>query len=299
MSLRINPDNTGDLLAALNRIREQENNALLQIASGRRINSLSEDPTASAALVQNRTRIMETDQFLRNLSSLGGLFQLADSTLSSVVLALTRAISLGVQGANGTLSQENRLAVAGEVRGLQEQLVGLANLTFQGIYVFAGTAVTTQPFALDPASPSGVRYDGNTGVNTVEIADGQIIQTNLPGDTIFSDPTADVFLAIRNLIDTLETGTSGDVGNATTQLRQAFDHVNTQRAFYGNALNRLETTELFLNRENVELNRRENDLVGADLAASITILSQTQNTRNALLAATSSISRLSLFDFLR
>ena len=63
MSLRINPDNTGDLLAALNRIREQENNALLQITSGRRINSLSEDPTASAALVQNRTRIMETDQF--------------------------------------------------------------------------------------------------------------------------------------------------------------------------------------------------------------------------------------------
>ena len=216
-----------------------------------------------------------------------------------MVLALTRAISLGVQGANGTLSQENRLAVAEEVRGLQEQLVGLANLTFQGIYVFAGTATTTQPFALDPASPSGVRYDGNTGVNTVEIADGQMIQANLPGDTIFSDPTADAFLAIQNLIDTLETGTSGDVGNATTQLRQAFDHVNTQRTFYGNALNRLETTELFLNRETVELSRRENDLVGADLAASATILVQAQNARNALLAATSRISQLSLFDFLR
>ena len=133
----------------------------------------------------------------------------------------------------------------------------------------------------------------------MEIADGQMIQANLPGDTIFSDPTADAFLAIQNLIDTLETGTSGDVGNATTQLRQAFDHVNTQRTFYGNALNRLETTELFLNRETVELSRRENDLVGADLAASATILVQAQNARNALLAATSRISQLSLFDFLR
>src|SRR2546429_5752177 len=43
---------------------------------------------------------------LRSISSTNGLLETADSTLGSVVTALQRAISLGVEGANGTLRSE-------------------------------------------------------------------------------------------------------------------------------------------------------------------------------------------------
>lgn len=299
MAIRIIPDTNGNFLDALYRLNSQQEKGLQEIASGRRVNTLSDDPSAAALSVQNRMESGETDQFLRNLSGLRAQLQVADTTMNEVVLALTRAITLGVQGANGVLSADNRLAVAQEVRGIQQQLVGLANVTFQGNYIFSGTAVTTQPFVFDGAEPSGVRYDGNTVVNSVEIATGQTLSVQLPGSQIFSDPAADVLQAIQDLITALESGTTTDVATATSQVESAFDHVNTERAFFGTTLNRLEATESFLNRERIELSWQENDLVGADLAATITNLAQRETARNALLATTARIAQLNLFDFLR
>lgn len=297
MALRINPDTSGDLLAALARTAKQENKALAELASGRRVNFISDDPAASSAMVINRSEVRAMDQFLRNVTSLRALLQIADSALNSVVLAMTRVIQLGVEGANGTLTSDNRLAVAAEVQGLQEQLLSLANLTFQGKFVFAGTAIATQPFVLDGGVPSGVRYDGNANVTTVEIANGETIKMNLPGDAIFSDPTADLFLAVNDLIVALQTSTG--IPAAVAGVEAAFDHVILVRGFYGNVLNRIDGTEFFLNRERLELNRQEEGLVGADLAETVTNLIGAQNARDAILAAASRISGNSLLDFLR
>lgn len=297
MALRINPDTSGDLLAALARTAKQENKALAELASGRRVNFISDDPAAASAMVINRSEVRAMDQFLRNVTGLRALLQIADSALNSVVLAMTRVIQLGVEGANGTLTPDNRLAVAAEVQGLQEQLLSLANLTFQGKFVFAGTAITTQPFVLDGGVPSGVRYDGNANVTTVEIANGETIEMNLPGDAIFSDPTADLFLAVNDLIVALQTSTG--ISAAVAGVEAAFDHVVLVRGFYGNALNRIDGTEFFLNRERLELNRQEEGLVGADLAETVTNLIGAQNARDAILAAASRISGNSLLDFLR
>ena len=159
--------------------------------------------------------------------------------------------------------------------------------------------MTTQPFVFEGAAPSGVRYDGNTAVNSVEIATGQSLSVQLPGSQIFSNPAADVLQAIQDLITALESGTISDVATATSQVEAAFDHVNTERAFFGTTLNRLEATESFLNRERIELSRQENDLVGADLAATLTDLSQRETARNALLAVTAKAAQLNLFDLLR
>ena len=297
MALRINPDTSGDLLAALARTTKQENKALAELASGRRVNFISDDPAAASAMVINRSEVRAMDQFLRNVTGLRALLQIADSALNSVVLAMTRVIQLGVEGANGTLTPDNRLAVAAEVQGLQEQLLSLANLTFQGKFVFAGTAITTQPFVLDGGAPSGVRYDGNANVTTVEIANGETIKMNLPGDAIFSDPAADLFLAVNDLIVALQTSTG--ITAAVAGVEAAFDHVNLVRGFYGSALNRIDSTEFFLGREILELSRLEEGLVGADLAETATNLIGAQNARDAILAAASRISGNSLLDFLR
>jgi flagellin-like protein len=107
--------------------------------------------------------------------------QTADATLSSVVTTLQRAISLGIQGANDTLSDANRLSIAQDVTGIQQQLLGLANLSFQGRFVFAGTNSKTPPFVVDATQASGVRYDENAVVNAVEVGEGFRLQVTFPG----------------------------------------------------------------------------------------------------------------------
>lgn len=294
--MRINPNITADLLAALANAQQEQNTAMLQMASGRSVNKPSDDPSAAAILVQNQDQSSQVDQFLRSAGSVQAQLQTADSTLNSIVLALQRAISLGVQGANGTLSDANRSSVVGELNGIQEQLIGLANLSFQGQFVFAGTATDAQPFVADATQPSGVRYDGNGGSNTVMVSDGVSMQVNLPGTQIFTAPGSDMFQAIHDLTNALQNNTGIDA--AATAVRTAFDHVTAQRVFYGNAMNQLESQQTYLNSDKLLLSQQENAVGGADLAAATTNLLSAQNARAAALAAAGKISQLSLFDYL-
>ena len=48
--MRINPNPTLDLLAALSLTQEDQQTALEQLASGRRVNKPSDDPAAAAVL---------------------------------------------------------------------------------------------------------------------------------------------------------------------------------------------------------------------------------------------------------
>lgn len=295
--MRVNPDLWRDIVAALNHVRDQQNGYLEQFASGRRLNYLSEDPASAAALVEIHSRISQADEYLATVTQLRETAQMADSTLSAVMGALTRAITLGVQGATGTLSQDNREALAEEVKGVQAQVLSLANLNFQGTYVFAGTNVTTKPFVADVGDPMNVTYQGNDGVRQAEVSESVSLAVNIPGSDLFMDPDTGVFAALDRLVSALQSGT--DIEAATNDLRQAFDHVNTLRVSYGDTLKRLDTAEAFLKNETTAFKSRENDLAGADLSAVASELMQAEQSRSALLSAAGKISQLSLFDYLR
>jgi flagellar hook-associated protein 3 FlgL len=298
MSVRINPDQAPDLLAAIALNRQAQNTALQQIASGRSVNQLSDNPAAAAQVVLNHVETSQTTQYLANITAMTAQGQAIDSTLSSTVAAVTQAISLGVEGANGTLSNADRQAVASQLTGIRDQVLGLANTTYQGNYVFAGTATSTQPFVLDPTQPDGVKYDGNSGVNSTQIAPGRTIATNLPGNQIFTNPSGDILGALNGMITALQTNTG--VAAANTNLGQAFSQLNTQRVFYGNALQELRASQTFLNSNQIQLSTQENALVGIDLAASITNLEQAGVATNAILGATGQIlSTLNLLNYLK
>ena len=298
MSPRINPDPAPDLLAAIALNRQSQNTALQQISTGRQVNQLSDNPASASQDVLNHVQSNQDDQFLQNNSFLQSQGQSIDSTLSSVVTAVTQAISLAVEGANGTLSDANRQAVAEQVSGIRDQVLGLANQTYQGSYVFSGTATSTQPFVLDPTQPDGVKYNGNANVNSVEISPGQTIQINLPGSQIFTNPAGDVLGALNGLIAALQTNTGLPAAN--TNLDQAFTQLTTQRVFYGNALKQLQSSQTFLNNDKLQLATQENSLVGVDLATSITNLEQASTATNAILSATNQIlSTLNLLNYLK
>ena len=66
--------------------------------------------------------------------------------------ALTTAQSVGVEGANSTLNTSNRQALAQQIQGIQQDILGLANTSYNGEYLFSGTKTTTQPYVADPNS---------------------------------------------------------------------------------------------------------------------------------------------------
>ena len=295
--MRVNPNPIADLLANIDNAKQIQETALAQLASGRRVVVPSDDPAAAAVLSLNHASASQSDQFLQVIGSVSARLQVADSTLGSVVSSLNRAISLGIQGGGATLSQADRNAIAAEIQGLQQELVGLANGAFQGTYLFGGTADKNPPFVLDPTAPSGVRYVGNSGTNSLPVGEGLSVATNIPGSQLFTPAGADVFQALHDLATAVQTNVAVDT--SVLFVRHVFDSITSQRVFYGNSLQQLGTQQTYLNGVKLQLAEQENAVGGADPAAAATAAVTAATARSAALQAANSLLTTSLFNFLK
>ena len=296
MGIRVNPDVYSIILNGLQTNKQQEDRALQQVSTGQELNSLSDNPSGAATLVNLRTQSDANTQYLQNISSLTGSLNVADSALSSVVEALTTAQSVGVEGADSTLNASNRQALAQQIQGIQQQIMGLANTSYNGHYIFSGTATTTQPYVADSSAASGVVYHGDSSSNSVEISQGQAMPVNLPGSQLFSNATTNVFQSLQDLSSALNT--NGDISGATKEVQKALTYVSTQQTFYGNAVDRLNNAQTFLTQEQMQLTKAESATLDADMASAVTDLVHAETVRQALVQAGGKVSQTNLFDYL-
>jgi flagellar hook-associated protein 3 FlgL len=295
--MRIDPNNVPTILADMQQSQVSLNTALQQVSTGKRVTQPSDDPYASAAMVQNTIETGDVDQYTQNASTVLSNIQSADSALSSVVSSLTQAISLGTEGANGTNSTANLQAIATQVQGLLTSVVGQANTSVAGSYLFGGTSTTT-PYTADPSSPTGYTYNGNNDVNSVAIGDQTSVQVNIPGSQIFSNSSNNVLASLSNLVTALKSGNSTDIGNATNAISSAISYIGQQRVVYGNAESQVNSQETFLQQDTVTLASQQNNLIGVDEATAAVNLSQAETDNSAALAAAAKVLPNSLLNFL-
>jgi len=295
--MRVNPNPIPDLLAALNQSQLETQQASLEISSGRSVNQPSDNPTAFAELVENNDQATINNGYLQSIGTVQGQLSTADSTLSSVTSALQQALSLGVEAASGTLSASNQAAITVQLQGIQTQLVSEANTTYEGHYIFAGTATNTTPFVVDNTAPSGVRYVGNTDINQVSAGSGYKLSVNLPGSQLFSATGNDVFLAINNLIAAVQSNSG--IGAAVNAVSTASSYLSAQRVFYGNAIDQAQSQTTYLTAAQLQITQHQSALGGADIALAATNLTQSETDTQATLAAISKMTQDNLFDYLK
>ncbi|HUB03243.1 MAG TPA: flagellar hook-associated protein FlgL [Terriglobales bacterium] len=297
--MRVNPNLMPDLLAALGQTKLEEQQDELELATGSSVNVPSDNPVAAALLVENNDQATFNASYLQSLATVNGQLSTADSTLNSVVTTLQRAISLGVEGANGTLSDSDRNDIAQELQGIQSQLISLANTSYEGNYIFGGTETATPPYTANPSDPSGsgVTYNGNTDVNEVSVGSGYQVAVNVPGSQLFSESGNDVFLALNNLISAIQS--NGDIADATNALSSAANYLTAQRVFYGNAMSQVQSQTTYLDTAKQQIAQQQNTLGAADMATAATGLSAAQTDEQAAIEAMSKVSQNTLFDYLR
>lgn len=294
--MRVNPDVNASLLANLNLMNSSQQKLLGELSSGLRVQRPSDDPATAAALVELKSDDAGTQQSISNAKAMGMQMQAADSALNSVGTVLQRALTLGVEGATGTLSDADRDALAEELKGIKDQLLQLANSSLRGVYLFAGTASSVQPYVADNTKPSGVRYDGNSSTNQVEIGDGYWIDANLAGTRIFGDGTSGTFKALNDLITAVQNNTGVDAANS--QVQSAIDQVSVARVQYGNAMNQLSTSQSIMDDRHIQLQQQVENLSAADMTKTASDLVSVETSRTALLDVIAKSNRVSLFDYL-
>ncbi|MFC6644310.1 flagellar hook-associated protein 3 [Granulicella cerasi] len=291
--LRVDPLFNLNAASNLNRLAGQESTLTSELSSGLRVSSASDDPAAAAASVRMGSKIAQDDTFVQTASSLESRLQTADSALSSVVTQVTSAITLGVEGTNGTLTASNLQAIAQQLTSIRDQVVSLANTSYNGTYVFGGTS-DTQPYA---SATSG--YAGDADTQFASTPTGQKIATTMDGSSIFSSSNADLLGSLNNLIADFSAGTASS--SSTTDLntlRSALDVVTTQRGVLAASTNALSAASTYASTEITNLTAGQSSLVSADTTKVATDLSTTETQEKALLSAATAVNKYSLFDYM-
>ena len=299
--MRVDPHYVSGLVVSLNSSTLSEQQLTSELSSGLRVSSLSDDPVAAGQSSLLNSSISQDDTFVQTASTTQSLMQVADSTLSSVVTQLTSALSLAVSGNSGTASASDLTSLSQQLSSVRDQVVSLANTSYQGVYIFAGSKGSVRPFTVDTStSPATTTYSGDSQASNVTTENGQLLQTTLAGSAVFMAPGADVMTALNNLVADFASGTvcstaSTDIG----VLQTALGNVSQQQTVLGSSLDRLESASTYAQIDATNRTAEVSSLVSANPATVATQLSSAETQNQALMSVIATVEKQSLFSYLQ
>jgi flagellar hook-associated protein 3 FlgL len=297
--MRVNPFYVSNLGISLNQTQATEQQLTAELSSGVRVTALSDDALASGENVLLLNQMQRDDSFTQTSSLVQGQLQVADSALGGVVAQLTQAITLATSANNGTMNASDLTSISNQIAGIRDEVVSLANTSYQGQYIFGGSQTAAAPFIISNATtPATTTYSGDPNVNYLQTPNGQKIQLNVPGDQIFTaGGTTNVLGVLNQLVADFASGIpAGTSVSDTTALSTALNFVSQQRVVVDNSLTRLTAATDAANSEQTQLTAAQTTLMQADVAKISTQLSMAETQQTALEDVIAQLGAGSLFD---
>lgn len=273
-----------------------------ELSSGKQLTRPSDNPFAVSRAIQLHGQVEATRQYKRNVDEGIGWTTATEAALTRVTDVVQRARELLVDGGNDSNGPIARESIATEMDALTESLKQEANATYEGRYVFAGTATGTPPYTLGAVDT----YAGNTGSVPRVIGAGVAVNVNVSAREILGEGqgAADNKLlnVMRDIAENLRGNTAADAealrGTDLERLDANLNNLTRVRAVVGATANRLEGAGSRLE----ELEESGVDLLSkvenADMAETLTNYTTQKTAYEAALKAGASIVQMSLLDFL-
>lgn len=162
-----------------------------QLATGKRVNRVSDDPIASGQIIRLRQEITINETYKENGIQAERHLGFAEGVLGNYTNALTRIKELSVQAGNvATLNAQDREVIALELAGIREEILSLANTqSAQGNFIFAGLRSNERPFIEN--SIGRVAYVGDEMQRYIQVGPSAQVATSEAGAAMFMEiPTA-------------------------------------------------------------------------------------------------------------
>lgn len=273
----------------------------LQVASGKRILRPSDDPSAAVRILDLNEAQKRLAQYQRNADAATARLEQEETALNSIEDLLQRVRELAVQGASDTFSQNDRRAIAAEVREHVDNFLQLANSRdANGEYIFAGFQSNTEPMSHNGA---GVfTYNGDTGQRMLAIGDSREVAIGDPGSIFMGfaatgGGTTNVGEVLYDLAANLEAGNAYD--DAITDIDTAFTQIFDIRAKIGARMNAIDDQKDANTAFDLATSQVRSTLEDLDYAEAISRFNQQLTALQASQQAFIKVQDLSLFNYLR
>jgi flagellar hook-associated protein 3 FlgL len=300
MNTRV-PDSHGssNLTARINTHRARL--AVLQerLATGKRINRPSDDPTGTEMVLNLRTSQKQLEQFESNARAVSLRLTAADDVLSGYQTTLDRVRTLIARGLSEVATPQAKEAVAVELESLRTTIISMANTISGDEYVFGGTRQGVPPVDATAGTFAGT----STSPRYVQIEPGApAIPTGEVAESIFGDTTSTIFQDLSNTVAALR-GTGDTAADRATLLGAASrmtvygSLAGTAQARIGARMSAAEIVRENLTTNILSFDARATEIEEADFAETAVGMADAQRALDANLQVAAQ-GRRTLFDFL-
>jgi len=271
------------LTNSLNEITLNQQSLTNELSSGIRVNALSDDPSAAGENVSLSAQLAQEVNYQQASNSVTSLLQVKDSALGSVISQLTQAISVATQGVGGTENTGDTSTIITQLSGIRDEVLSLANTTYQGNYLFSGSLGNTQPYLLDSSTnPATATYVGDSITSSLGSPDGSSVRIGTPGNAIFSASGTNVLGTLNQLISDFTNGDTEAATSATASLTGLVAYVSQQRSGVDNSISRIAAEQGNLQSQSTQLTVQQTALMQANTAQVATSLSASETQLSAL-----------------
>ncbi|MCM8535833.1 MAG: hypothetical protein NE334_07855 [Lentisphaeraceae bacterium] len=278
----------------------------MEVSTGKMYTNRSEDPSVGSEVALIERQREDTEQFQENVRDASSWVTTTNAKTQEVVELLQHANELITQANNGTDDDVYRQDIGEEIDILVERLLTVSGSKFGSFYLFSGTKTDQPPYDavrdasgritgltdnLDPAQDARkTQINDTTVIDYGEVANGP--------DGLFENGTnVDLFQNLINMRDSLILGDVPDQVDMSA-LETNLDHTIGHLTQSGVQQQWFQSQEKSLqNSQTVQVQQLET-LQAADLAASMTDLSQLQTTLQATMQMVSRVNQLSIMNFL-
>ena len=297
----------GSFLASLNQTESRITQDQQQISSGIRVSQASDDPTAVSSILDYQEEIGRVTQVQTNMNAASTTATAADAALQSASTLLDKLVSIGSEGASSTTSASAQASLANQVQQIAQQLVGIANTTSQGQYVFGSDGATTQPYTFDWTSPKGVVQNSTTSSTSVlRDASGNQIVAGMTAQQVFdvqnpdgTSATGNVFQAVYDLGTALALPNNQTaIASATQEIQDAVTQIGQATSTNGDTQDWIQNAQSDAANRLVTLQQGLSTVRDTDIAAASVQLTTDNTAMQAAMSAHASISTKSLFSYL-
>lgn len=261
-----------------------------EVTTGRRVNTVSDDPVDAGRIMRLDGSLRELDQYRRNGTAATTRLSAEDSVLSSLRSLLGQARDLALKAASDDPADPTRLAALAAVNQIKDQVIGLGNTRVGNEYIFGGGQSTVAPFI----NTTGA-YVGDSLVRQAAIDTGVTVDLNHTGDQILQ-PALQALDALRT---ELQTGTAASIQASANGVNAAEDQALAGQSIIGLRLQQVQDTGADVARRSGMLIDQRNAIRDADPTTSVVKLMDSQSALERAYAALGRVLNTNLLDYLR
>jgi flagellar hook-associated protein 3 FlgL len=276
-------------LASLRRGQSTLFTAQEQVATGRRVQTTSDDPQAASRILRLNSQLRDIEQYRLNATEVSTRLEAEDTVITTARDLLAKARELAISTESSAPGSPDREAAQTALEQIRQQLVSLGNTRLGNEYLFGGGCTTSPPFR-----PDGT-YVGDGTVRQSEIDEGVVVDTNHTGDQLFSN----ALLALRDLESELGSGSIDQVAAAAPGLDEVSAQLLTAQTIDGARLQQVKTTLDMLAARAAGLGDTRDSLQNADPTQASAELVAAQSALERAYAAIGKVLSTNLLDYLK